>query len=79
MNYNDIKHQIDNHSGRIYPKQLIIGNIDTINKQFNTDLSSLTVGKIGKIIKENINHVCLCGKLKSWDKSYIQKSCGQKI
>ena len=79
MNYNDIKHQIDNHSGRIYPKQLIIGNIDTINKQFNTDLSSLTVGQIGKIIKENINPVCLCGKLKSWDKSYIQKSCGQKI
>ena len=78
MNYNDIKLIISNHTSRLYPKKLINENIKIINNYFNIDLSNLNIGQIGKIIKENINPVCACGKLKSWDKSYIQKSCGSK-
>ena len=76
MTFNEIKDQIINNCSLIYPKQLIINNINTINNYYNIDMSFLEIKQIGQIIKKELNPICSCGKLKKWNRSNIYKTCG---
>ena len=79
MQFEEIKEKIIENAkkSRIYPKNLIIDNMKIINNFYQIELNSLKIGQIGKIIKDNLNPICVCGKLKTWDKSILQKSCGE--
>ena len=76
MTFNEIKDQIVSNKSRLYPKKLITENINIINQHYNNDLSNLKINQIGQIIKNNLNILCICGKLKTWDNSIIQLTCG---
>ena len=78
MLYEELESQIANHNSKNYPKQLIYDNLQIINKYFNIDLSCLSIGRIGRIIKEKLNPKCSCGKLKTWNRVRISNTCGDK-
>ncbi len=67
---------------RQYPKQFILDNIEIINKRFNINLLdneylNLNIGQVGKILKDDIDPICTCGKMKTWARANINSSCGK--
>ena len=78
MTFEEIKYQIINKPTHLYPKNIILENIDVINQQYDIDLSVLNINQIGQIIQKDLECKCVCGKLKIWKRSSIQSTCGNK-